>query len=76
MECLARLAGLIWRAEQAGGRVLMDRGWLGGGEQPGVVDAGKEQSSRSQRMNGWERLVGEAGGDRTINDQAGWAAGL
>lgn len=77
MECLARLAGLVWQAEQAGGRVLMNRGWLGGGEQPGVVDAGKEQSSRSQRMaGGGGRLVGEAGGDRTIMDQAGWAAGL
>lgn len=53
----------------------MDLAW-GEDEQPGVVDAGKEQSSRSQRMNSWVRLVGEAGDGRMIIDQAGWAAGL
>lgn len=30
VECLARLAGLVWQAESAGWRTLMKLGQLGG----------------------------------------------
>lgn len=60
----------------SGGWAAIDESGLKGGEQPGVVDAGKDQSSSRGQVNGWGRLVGEAGDDRMIIDQAGWAAGL
>lgn len=47
---------------------MMSRGWLGGGEQPVVVDAGKEQSSRSQRMAG---EIGGRGGRRQDDNGPG-----
>lgn len=52
VECLARLAGLVWQAESAGWRVLMKLGQLGVGEQAGVIDAGEEQK-QLQPANDW-----------------------
>lgn len=60
VRCLARLAGLVWQAESAGWRMLMNLGQLGGGEQAGVIEAGEEQK-QLQPANDWERLVGRGG---------------
>lgn len=76
VECLARLAGLVWQAESAGWRTLMKLGQLGGGEQAGVIDAGEEQKQLQPANDwgetGWERREME----RMMIDRAGWAAGL
>lgn len=62
VRCLARLDGLVWQKESAGGRMLMNRGQLAGWRWAArwFVDAGKEQR-QLQPANGWGRLVGEVG---------------
>lgn len=55
----------------------MDLGWIEESSPVvSIVDAGKEQSSCSQRMAGGEIGGRETGDDRMIIDRAGWAAGL